>query len=105
MFHEHVSALVAAGAQLPPKVFIGSGGAYMAGRLAHVFGLCGPCVSTDTACSSSLVAIHLACTALANCEADAAVAAGANIMLLAATTAAICQLQACALWSVKCYLW
>ena len=54
----------------------------------------GPCVSTDTACSSSLVATHLAHKGLLLEECSAAVAAGSNIMLLAGTTAAICQLQA-----------
>ena len=51
-------------------------------------------MSTDTACSSSLVSTHLAHTALYNFECGAAMAAGTNIMLLADTTAAICQLQA-----------
>ena len=55
----------------------------------------GPCVSTDTACSSSLVAAHLAARALAGGEAASALAGGANAMLLSATTAGICQLQAC----------
>ena len=54
----------------------------------------GPCVSTDTACSSSLVATHLAHTGLMLEECGTAVSAGSNIMLLAGTTAAICQLQA-----------
>ncbi len=54
----------------------------------------GPCVSTDTACSSSLVATHLAHVALERAECGSAVAAGANLMLLAGTTAAICQLRA-----------
>lgn len=54
----------------------------------------GPCISTDTACSSSLVSTHLAHSALHNYECGAAMAAGTNIMLLADTTAAICQLQA-----------
>ena len=55
----------------------------------------GPCVSTDTACSSSLVAAHLAARALAGGEAASALAGGANATLLSATTAGICQLQAC----------
>ena len=53
----------------------------------------GPCISTDTACSSSLVATHLAHKGLLLEECNAAVAAGSNVMLLAGTTAAICQLQ------------
>ena len=50
-------------------------------------------MSTDTACSSSLVACHLAHKGLVLAECNAAVAAGSNVMLLANTTAAICQLQ------------
>ena len=51
-------------------------------------------MSTDTACSSSLVATHLAHKGLLMEESNLAVAAGSNAMLLAGTTAAICQLQA-----------
>jgi hypothetical protein len=54
----------------------------------------GPCMSTDTACSSSLVATHLAHRGLLGGESSLAVSAGVNAMLLAGTTAAICQLQA-----------
>ena len=34
----------------------------------------------DTACSSSLYCLHVACTALANYECDAAIVAGANLI-------------------------
>ena len=62
----------------------------------------GPCISTDTACSSSLVAAHLASTGLQNGEAEAAVAGAINIMLDAATTAGICQLQVGAAVATGC---
>jgi hypothetical protein len=41
------------------------------------------------------VATHLAHKGLLLEECNAAVAAGSNVMLLAGTTAAICQLQVC----------
>jgi acyl transferase domain-containing protein len=79
--------------KLPPQALIGSGDAFMVGRLAYSFGFCGPCVSTNTACSSSLVAAHLAHVGLLNSESSAAVAAGSNMMLDPTTTSGICQLQ------------
>ncbi|KAI1150002.1 polyketide synthase [Nemania diffusa] len=50
-------------------------------RISHVFNLKGPSMVVDTACSSSLYSLHLACTALSNNECDAAVVAGANLIL------------------------
>jgi len=52
-----------------------------AGRVAHVLGLRGPCLSVDTACSSSLVAIHLARRALLRGEAELMLAGGVNMLL------------------------
>lgn len=53
----------------------------LSARLAHVFGLRGPCLTLDTACSSSMVAIHSACLSLAAHDCDMAVAGGVNYML------------------------
>lgn len=53
----------------------------LSARLAHVFGLCGPCLTIDTACSSSLVAIHNACLSLSNGECDIALAGGVNFVI------------------------
>ena len=61
-----------------------------AGRVAFVFGLTGPAVAVDTACSSALVAIHLAARHL-RAEGEVgggALAAGVNLLLASATTAA-----------------
>ena len=60
MYHEWLNELTTHGMELTPRSVIGSGPAYMVGRLSYMFGLQGPCVSTDTACSSSLIATHLA---------------------------------------------
>ncbi|KAK9837058.1 hypothetical protein WJX84_003543 [Apatococcus fuscideae] len=94
MYHEYIDVMVQSGAQPPSQAFIGNGPPYLVGRLSYGFGWTGPCISTDTACSSSLVATHLAQKGLMNGEAKAALAGGTNAMLLADTTAGICQLQA-----------
>ena len=93
MYHEYIDYMFESGAKIPAQTFIGNGPPYMVGRLSYTFGLTGPCVSTDTACSSSLVAVHLGSRAISGMEAQAAVAAGTNIMLLSQTSAGICQLQ------------
>jgi 3-oxoacyl-(acyl-carrier-protein) synthase/acyl carrier protein len=94
MYHEHLDVVTSVSSKLSPQAIVGNGAPYMVGRLSFTFAFSGPCISTDTACSSSLVSTHLAHTALHNYECASAMAAGTNAMLLADTTAAICQLQA-----------
>jgi acyl transferase domain-containing protein/acyl carrier protein len=94
MYHEYVSLLADSGSKLSAAAATGNSASFMVGRLSYAFGLAGPCISTDTACSSSLVATHLGHRSLVTEDATAAVAGGANLMLSATTTAAICQLQA-----------
>jgi len=97
MYHEYVSLLADSGSKLSAAAATGNSASFMVGRLSYAFGLAGPCISTDTACSSSLVAAHLGHRSLVAEDATAAVAGGANLMLSATTTAAICQLQALSL--------
>ncbi|KAI1826121.1 reducing type I polyketide synthase 10 [Xylaria intraflava] len=59
----------------------GSGTTILANRISHVFNLVGPSLVLDTACSSSLYCLHVACAALENHECDAAIVAGANLIL------------------------
>ncbi|KAI0392744.1 reducing type I polyketide synthase 10 [Xylariaceae sp. FL0594] len=59
----------------------GAGTTILANRINHVFNLLGPSLVIDTACSSSLYCLHVACTALENYECDAAIVAGANLIL------------------------
>ncbi|KAI0189868.1 reducing type I polyketide synthase 10 [Astrocystis sublimbata] len=59
----------------------GSGTTILANRISHVFNLLGPSLVLDTACSSSLYCLHLACAALQSFECDAAIVAGANLIL------------------------
>ena len=94
MYHEYTSLLAESGSKLSAAAATGNSASFMVGRLSYTFGLAGPCISTDTACSSSLVAAHLGHRSLITEDATAAVAGGANLMLSATTTAAICQLQA-----------
>ncbi|PYC71590.1 beta-ketoacyl synthase [Micromonospora arborensis] len=54
---------------------------FIAGRIAHTFGLRGPALVLDTSCSSSLMAVHLAVASLRRRECDLAVAGGVNVIL------------------------
>ncbi|HEY5199158.1 MAG TPA: SDR family oxidoreductase [Solirubrobacteraceae bacterium] len=68
----------------------GTGGALSvaANRLSYALDLRGPSVAVDTACSSSLVALHLGMQSLRGGESDLVLAAGANLLLGPAVTAA-----------------
>ena len=59
-----------------------------AGRLSYAFGLRGPAVSIDTACSSSLVGAHYAAADIGVGAVARALAAGVNLTLSPAKTAA-----------------
>ncbi|MBE8524879.1 acyltransferase domain-containing protein [Amycolatopsis sp. H6(2020)] len=66
----------------------GAAGSIAANRLSYVYDLRGPSMAVDTACSSSLVAVHHAVRTLRDGDADLALAAGVNLMLLPGPTAA-----------------
>lgn len=68
--------------EYPPQYSVtGSGLAMLSNRLSYIFNLKGPSVTLDTACSSSLYALHLACSAILAGDCEAAVVAGANLIL------------------------
>jgi amino acid adenylation domain-containing protein len=60
-------------------VLIGNDRDFVATRVSYKLDLKGPSVNVSTACSTSLVAVHLACRALAEHEADMALAGAASI--------------------------
>lgn len=63
------------------NTIIGVGQNFIAAHVSHFFNWTGPNTVIDSACSSSLVSISLACDALINGRADAALAGGVDILL------------------------
>jgi acyl transferase domain-containing protein len=68
--------------------YAGGATSVAAGRLSYTFGLRGPAVSIDTACSSSLVGAHYAAADIGAGAVARALAAGVNLTLSPAKTAA-----------------
>jgi acyl transferase domain-containing protein/surfactin synthase thioesterase subunit/acyl carrier protein len=75
---------------------LGNARSVAAGRIAYAFDFTGPVLQLDTACSSSLVALHLARQALQRGEVDAAVVAGASLMLSPHGSISFCRMNALA---------
>nr|QVV57688.1 KR domain-containing protein [Myxococcales bacterium] len=59
----------------------GNGQPFAAGRVAHLLGLRGPCLTLDAACASALMAVHFASQSLRRRECDLALAGGAHLIL------------------------
>ncbi|EED13647.1 polyketide synthase, putative [Talaromyces stipitatus ATCC 10500] len=64
-----------------PYAVTGGGPTILSNRINYVFNLSGPSLVVDTACSASMYALHLAVMALRGGDCDAAVVAGANVIL------------------------
>ncbi len=75
---------------------LGNARSVAAGRIAYAFDFIGIVFQLDTACSSSLVAVHLARQALQRGEIDAAVVAGANLILSPLGSIGFCRMNALA---------
>ncbi|MEM7130014.1 MAG: beta-ketoacyl synthase N-terminal-like domain-containing protein [Chloroflexota bacterium] len=73
------------------QTLAGVGLGFAAGRLAHTFGMMGPCVAIDTICSASLVAVHQACQSLRNEECNLALVGGVQALLDPEITVELCQ--------------
>ena len=58
----------------------GSSLSAVAGRISHVLGSLGPCLTVDTGCAASLTAVHLAANSIRLGECDWAVAGGVTVM-------------------------
>nr|AJY78092.1 polyketide synthase [Myxococcus virescens] len=67
--------------QIDAHYAIGTEFSFIAGRVAHLLGVRGPCMMLSTACSSSLVALHLATRSLRSGESDLSVVGGVNVIL------------------------
>ncbi len=75
---------------------LGNARSVAAGRIAYAFDFTGTVFQLDTACSSSLVAVHLARQALQRGEIEAAVVAGANLILSPHGSIGFCRMNALA---------
>ncbi|KGO64075.1 Acyl transferase/acyl hydrolase/lysophospholipase [Penicillium italicum] len=64
-----------------PYVVTGSGPTILSNRINYVFNLQGPSLVVDTACSASMYALHLAVLAIRSGDCEAAIVAGANVIL------------------------
>ncbi|RKN04859.1 condensation domain-containing protein [Streptomyces radicis] len=58
-------------------------------RIAHLFGLNGPCYGVDTGCNGSLVAVHQGCRELRDGDADYAVVGGVSLRHVIAPAASV----------------
>ena len=90
---DYAARVVTAGDGSTLDGYVGTGNAVsvLAGRLAYVLGLQGPCLAVDTACSSSLVAVHLASQSLKNRECELAIAGGVSLILAPETNVILCR--------------
>ncbi|KAK5997657.1 Prosolanapyrone synthase [Cladobotryum mycophilum] len=64
-----------------PYVVTGGGPTILSNRINYAFNLQGPSLMVDTACSASMYALHLAVSSIRNGDCDAAIVAGANVIL------------------------
>ncbi|KUM56171.1 hypothetical protein ACN42_g11053 [Penicillium freii] len=64
-----------------PYVVTGGGPTILSNRINYVFNLQGPSLVVDTACSASMYALHLAVLAIRSGDCEAAIVAGANVIL------------------------
>jgi acyl transferase domain-containing protein len=77
---DYASHLMALGAEPDGLSFMGNSNAILAGRIAYLLNLRGPCLTVDTACSSSLTAVHLAREALLSGGCEMAIAGGVCVL-------------------------
>ena len=77
---DYASHLMAQGAEPDGLSFMGNSNAILAGRVAYLLNLRGPCLTVDTACSSSLTAVHLAREALLSGSCEMAIAGGVCVL-------------------------
>ncbi|WP_156295823.1 SDR family NAD(P)-dependent oxidoreductase, partial [Methylobacterium aquaticum] len=77
---DYAGHLIARGVEPDGLSFMGNSNAILAGRVAYLLNLRGPCLTVDTACSSSLTAVHLAREALLSGSCEMAVAGGVCLL-------------------------